>query len=70
MWGALALLAIVGIHFLDELPVAEASATCRHSRLQHGSRARTWRLPSANSIFLKKQRPTRSSGLPKAAIRR
>ena len=66
--GALALLAILGVHLWDELPAGERRAR-RQSRAGAWPPARTRLLPSASSICLKKQRLTKSSGIPKAAAR-
>src|ERR1700724_888157 len=64
--GALALLAICGIHLWDQLPSLEADEPAGKPGWSVAS-AHTPPLPSGSSIFPKKQLVTRSSGTPKVA---
>jgi hypothetical protein len=64
--GVLALLAIVGIHLWEELLAGEAGEPAAKAGWSMDVRSipRSLRV---SSICLKKQRPTRFSGIPKAA---
>ena len=66
--GTLALLAMVGIHLWDQLPIDDASEPATKAGWSLAV-ARIRRSPSASSIFPKKQRLTRSSGIRWAAAR-
>jgi len=63
--GALALLAIVGIHLWDQLPPGESAEASTKAAWSLATR----RLLSVSSIYPKKQRLARSSGTPGATAR-